>query len=258
MKQQLIVHIPHSAVTMPDLEGFIVENDIIKQEQKLLTDWFTHELFNFKNAIVLVAPFSRVYCDVERFTDDGLEPMAKLGMGVVYEKTDSGTPMRKVTPALKHRIINNYYKPHHQQFSLAVQQQLNTFGKALILDGHSFPNQPLNRDLHKGTPRPVFNIGIDHFHTPHSLLLALLNALAKHGYTDEQVGINWPYSGSIVPSEFYLKNKNVYSIMLEINRSAYMNENTIEFNKNSSEISTILESVNNELQNWLNHNLGMQ
>lgn len=57
MKQQLIVHIPHSSVSMPDLEGFIIEHDIIKQEQKLLTDWFTQKLFNLKNAIVLVAPF---------------------------------------------------------------------------------------------------------------------------------------------------------------------------------------------------------
>jgi hypothetical protein len=34
----------------------------------------------------IIAPFSRIFCDVERFSDDELEVMAKSGMGVLYEK----------------------------------------------------------------------------------------------------------------------------------------------------------------------------
>jgi N-formylglutamate deformylase len=46
------------------------------------------------------------------------------------------------------------------------------------------------------------------------------------------LGIDWPYSGSIVPVEHYQKNKNVHSVMLEINRKLYLKENS---NKKASD-----------------------
>ena len=43
----------------------------------------------------------------------------------------------------------------------------------------------------------------------------------EKGYS---LGVDWPYSGSIVPLHHYQKTKNVSSIMLEINRALYLNE----------------------------------
>jgi len=43
------------------------------------------------------------------------------------------------------------------------------------------------------------------------------------GYT---IGINQPYSGSIVPMAFYHKDCRVTSIMVEVNRKLYMDEMT--------------------------------
>jgi N-formylglutamate deformylase len=44
--------------------------------------------------------------------------------------------------------------------------------------------------------------------------------------------MNSPFAGSIVPSIYYQKNKNVHSIMIEINRNLYMDNLTIERGKN--------------------------
>lgn len=41
-----------------------------------------------------------------------------------------------------------------------------------------------------------------------------------------KVECNRPFSGSIVPLEYYNKDKRVSSIMIELNRSLYMNEAT--------------------------------
>jgi N-formylglutamate amidohydrolase len=39
------------------------------------------------------------------------------------------------------------------------------------------------------------------------------------------LGIDEPYSGSLVPMKYYQKNRQVKSIMLEVNRKLYMGKN---------------------------------
>lgn len=63
----------------------------------------------------MIADFSRVFCDVERFSDDSQEIMAEYGMGVLYEKGDDGSIIREITPELRQEILNKYYWPHHNQ-----------------------------------------------------------------------------------------------------------------------------------------------
>ena len=55
-------------------------------EMLKLTDWYTDDLFYSENNEMIIAEFSRICCDPERFTDDNLEVMAQYGMGVLYEK----------------------------------------------------------------------------------------------------------------------------------------------------------------------------
>jgi N-formylglutamate amidohydrolase len=40
------------------------------------------------------------------------------------------------------------------------------------------------------------------------------------------LGIDWPYSGTMVPTEYYNRNSDVFSIMIEINRKLYLMEGT--------------------------------
>ena len=78
-------------------------------------------------------------------------------------------------------------------------------------------------------PRPDFNIGTDSFHTPNYLIELSKDFFTEKGYT---IGIDWPYSGSIVPLKYYKQNKNVESIMLEVNRRLYLKEGTNEKSEN--------------------------
>lgn len=219
--RNLILHIPHSSTSIPFVKGFIVEKELIEKDIMKLTDWYTDDLFSLEGAVVVRADFSRVFCDTERFSDDSEEMMAKYGMGVLYEKLDDGSVFREVTPELREEILNGYYWPHHEILNGAVDEQLGLIGKALIVDCHSFPSKPHARDLNKVEPRPDFNIGIDSFHTPDYLVELSKDFFEERNYS---VGVNWPYSGSIVPLSHYRKSKGVASIMLEINRALYINE----------------------------------
>ena len=70
----------------------------------------------------------------------------------------------------------------------------------------------------------------------------------KAGYT---LGIDWPYKGSIVPLEHYEKNKNVSTIMLEINRALYLNEQTNQKSENFGQTKQIVNEYIRTIKNSL-------
>jgi N-formylglutamate deformylase len=242
LKQKLVLHIPHSSTDIPSREGYTVDLATLENEILKLTDWYTDDLFYSEADDMIRAEFSRIFCDVERFADDSQEIMSQYGMGVLYEKNDEGKLIRKVTPELKEIVLKNYYWKHHEKLSLAVNNQLKRFGKALIIDCHSYPSTPLKRDLDKNPIRPDFNIGTDSYHTPQELIDISVSFFENAGYT---LGIDWPYKGSIVPMEHYQKNKNVQTLMLEINRALYLREPTNEKSERYSETKkVVLEFLN--------------
>ena len=237
----LILHIPHSSAKIPTDRGYVVDKKILDKEIIKLTDWYTDDLFFFEDSIIVKADFSRIFCDPERFSEDSQEVMAKYGMGVLYEKLDDGSVLREVNSKLREEILNNYYWPHHEKLNQAVNDQLELNGKALIVDCHSFPSNPHIRDLSQEENRPDFNIGTDPFHTPKYLIEISKNFFNQKGYS---LGVDWPYSGSIVPLNHYKKTKNVSSIMLEINRALYLNE---PGNQKLSNYSAVKETINEYL-----------
>ena len=223
-------------------KGYVVEKKILDQEIIKLTDWYTDDLFLFEESIIVQADFSRIFCDTERFSDDSQEVMAEYGMGVLYEKLDDGSVMREVNPKLREDILNNYYWPHHNKLNQAVNDQLISNGRALIVDCHSFPSDPLIRDLSQEENRPDFNIGTDSFHTPNDLIEISKYFFEERGYS---LGIDSPYSGTMVPINHNQKTKNVSSIMLEINRALYLNE---PGNQKSSNYLAVKKTVNEYLK----------
>lgn len=218
MNQGIVLHIPHSSTRIPMMDGYTMGLEILGNEMSILTDWFTDELFDLPYSKV-IAPFSRIFCDVERFPVDEDEVMAQFGMGMCYTHTDDNRVMREVTPSLRSVLETTYYRKHHEEFERLTSEALSKYNKVVIIDCHSFPDIPMKRDLNQDVPRPDFCIGTDDFHTPENLTIAATSFLEDKGY---EIKINNPYQGSIVPLNYYNKNKNVMSIMVEINRKLYM------------------------------------
>ena len=135
-----------------------------------MTDAFTDELFALPEATILRFPISRLLVDVERFRDDAEEPMSKKGMGMIYTLTANGKKLKRTLQLQeKDILISQYYDTHHQALVTAVKIELEKYGKALIVDCHSFPSHPLPCDEDQTIPRPEFCIGTDSFHTPEAL-----------------------------------------------------------------------------------------
>jgi N-formylglutamate deformylase len=244
MTKKLIIHIPHSADSIPNRTGYIVRDTDLMNEMLLLTDWYTNDLFSSAENIEIIADFNRLFCDVERFSDDSKEVMSEVGMGFTYTKLDSGKDLRVVSDELKTRILNEYYYPHHNKLSTAVNEQLISTGETLIIDCHSFSDTPFKRDINQQTPRPDICIGTDDFHTPRFLIEFSVNFFKQY---DLSVEVNMPYSGSIVPMAYYQQDNRVASIMVEINRSLYLVNGTNVKGEGYEKIKSVIQTYLDEV-----------
>jgi N-formylglutamate amidohydrolase len=224
LKDYFIFHIPHSSKIIPDYSGF--DESMIEHEIELLTDHATDKIFDIDGVDKIIFPYSRLFCDVERL-DDEFEPMFKHGRGFYYTKTDNGNHLRDFNEEHKEIVKNEYYYVHHEELSLMVKHKLDKFGVVYIVDCHSFQNDALNTDVDKTENRPDICIGTDDIHTPKWMENHFEGFFKKNNMS---VKINSPYSGTIVPAEF-IGNKNVKSIMIEINKNQYIDINGIMENK---------------------------
>jgi len=210
----MILHIPHSSTFIP--ADITFDKADIKKDIYRMTDWHTDDLFDCNHTIVKL-DVSRLVCDVERFVVN--EQMEDHGMGICYTTDSFGGLLRTVSDEERTRIINDYYIPHHAKLYDSVKAELEDLGTAMILDCHSFSAERL---LHEPLGnRPDFCIGTDAFHTPPALVKMLQNKLKSRGYSSL---VNEPFAGTIVPLEYYNTNANVKSIMIEVNRSLYMDD----------------------------------
>lgn len=220
----VILHIPHSAIRIPrDIRRqLLISGAELKAELLHMTDWYADELFSLPLKTVRF-PYSRLVCDVERFREDGMESMAAVGMGAVYARTSSGKALRATSPGEREELLARFYDLHHRALSSTVQEMLDSFGRCLIIDCHSFASSPLPCEPSQKPQRPDICIGTDMFHTPPELADAVFRYFIMRGYA---AAMNEPFSGAMVPGPFYGKDRRVASVMIEANRKLYMDEAT--------------------------------
>ena len=239
----IILHIPHSSKLIPEkyLRYFYLNKNELDQEINLMTDHFTDDLFDVKttNISSIKFPVSRLLVDPERFELDQNEPMSKVGMGCLYEKTSYGKKLKNINK-IREKLLDGFYRPHHKKLENLVKSKLNNYENIIIIDCHSFPKKRLPYEISKEKNRPEICIGTDNFHTPEKLKNFLKK---KFRDFDLSVDIDTPFSGSIVPNSYYKLDKRVISIMIEVRRDLYIDEKTFIKNQNYNKIKNILNKI---------------
>jgi N-formylglutamate deformylase len=219
----IIFHIPHASTVVPPDAGFCATAEDVREDIRIQTDHFTDDIYGSlarEDDAVVMAPVSRLVVDVERFPDDAGEPMSARGRGAVYLKRYDGSPLRA---SLDQRalLMERYYWPHHRALERVVQDHLARFNTATILDCHSYMRDLRPYENNQTGARPEICIGTDDFHTPPGMAEVLESAYAAHGYS---VARNTPFSGALVPMFAYGKDRRVASVMIELRRDIYMDE----------------------------------
>ena len=245
MTSCLVLHIPHASTKIPaDLRGtFLLSDQELQTELDRITDQATDLIFQqaFPEAPAVVFPVSRLVVDPERFCDDSEEPMSQVGMGVLYTHGTLRQLIReKPSAPVRQRLLDQYYHPHHKKLTEKVDQILEEQDRCLIIDGHSFPSTALPYEINPKAARPDFCLGTDDFHTSPELLEAIEAELQRLGYSSAR---NEPFSGTIVPVKHYRKDQRVQSLMIEINRKLYLNEDYSVDSLGLQKVVTALASI---------------
>jgi len=244
----MILHVPHSSTAIPEImtRDLLISNSRLQQEIVLMTDHYCDDLYQYPGANHLVFPWSRLFCDVERFEDDTVEAMSEFGHGMFYTKTFSGDPLRVDTHEGRQEAIRLYRK-HHRELTDLVDEELSCMGFSMVVDCHSFSKRVI-RYHPDSTIFPDICIGTDEFHTPLCLANSLVSCAQDLGYS---VSINYPFSGSMVPLKHYKKDKRVVSVMIEINRSLYLDNDTevksIRYGETKGLCTAILRCIRDQL-----------
>jgi N-formylglutamate amidohydrolase len=227
--------------------GLLLTPAELLQELLVMTDRYTDELFALPSSLATTVafPVSRLVVDPERFTDDDSEPMARKGMGVVYERTAAGAPLRQPPSAERRRdLLARFYEPHHAALTTAVEIALAAHGACLLIDGHSFPTRPLPYEDDQDSDRPDICVGTDSSHTPGWLRDIAVHVFQKVGW---RVAVDRPFAGALVPMRFYRKDLRVSAVMIEVRRGLYMDEESGArlpgFNEIREHISTALRTI---------------
>ena len=221
----IILHAPHGSRYIPEglKNTFLLSPAALETEKDHMTDHFTNDLVkSIKNASSLVNELSRFVVDVERFPDER-EEMLSVGMGAFYTQGSQKQQIREqkhtTNPALR-----EFFDSYSEAFTDLVQRTLDIQGRAVIIDVHSYPTEPLPYELHSHEARPQLDIGADASHTN-----ALLVGEVVKAFGHLHAGINESFHGTYVPLRFYeAKDARVQSVMLEIRRDTYMDEKSIE------------------------------
>ena len=215
----MILHIPHHSTVIPKeyRDLFVISDEQLAIELQLMTDHDTDKMFSIEHPDItsVMATVSRLLVDNERFREDTQESMSEKGMGAIYTLRQDGTELKKFTEEQKETLLTTFYDPHHKALKEAVQNELDANGQSLIIDCHSFPNKPLPYEKTQETRNVDFCLGFDDFHAPRELIVDVCRFLEIKGYSYQ---CNYPFSGSIVPNQYYKKDQRVSSLMIEVNR----------------------------------------
>ena len=241
---KILLHAPHSSMRLPKkfFKNILIEKELVVKFNKTITDMFIDQLFNAKTHNNIKAKYSRIFCDVEKFADNEKEEMSKFGMGFVYSHTHEGVQFINPTKKYKDKIYNKYYKKHHEKLNRKTEKLLKR-GKVILIDCHSF-SEDIIMFKEKRTNLPDICIGYDELYYNKNLVSFIKLYFENLGY---DVKLNYPYSGTMIPS-LYLDKKveNLYSLMIEINKKIYLNENnqkSSNFNSLQNQIKGLLKQI---------------
>jgi N-formylglutamate amidohydrolase len=240
----LVVASPHSGRDYP--EPFVAASRLDPHTLRRSEDCYVDELFAGSvtaGAPMIRALFPRAYVDANRepfeldprMFEDALpnyvttrSPRITAGLGTVARIVASGCEIygdKLRFPEVLRRITTHHH-PYHQTLHRLVAATRARFGECALIDAHSMPSAGAGGDWEVGTGRVDFVLGDCHGLSCERGLTDVVEATLRDlGYT---VARNEPYPGGYTTRHYGRPRDRVHAIQIEVNRSLYMDEGTLE------------------------------
>ncbi|MBV9655149.1 MAG: N-formylglutamate amidohydrolase [Acetobacteraceae bacterium] len=215
-------------------------------------DSFVEELFEAApeaGAPLLAATFPRAFCDAnrERWELDPAMFQERLpawvntgsarvgaGLGMIARIVASGEPIyrAKLPFAEAERRVRSFWQPFHDALAALVLETRQAFGACLLVDCHSMPassgdgRRQGSHSIAEHTSHADVVLGDAYGTTCAPAITAWFErTLRALGYS---VRRNEPYAGGYITRHYGRPPEGVQALQVEINRSLYMVEATLE------------------------------
>ncbi len=240
----LVLASPHSGDRYP--ADFLQMTKLDRATLRVSEDCYVDELIAAGPSLgapLLRALFPRVYVDANReafeldpvMFEDRLpeaaitdSPRVAAGLGSIprLAANDREIYGRKLRFAEAEQRIARCYRPYHAALSALIQETRERFGGCLLIDCHSMPSVGGQSERDLGRARVDFVLG-DCFGAScaDAVTAAAETHLRKEGVN---VRRNNPYSGGYVTQHYGRPVEGIHVLQIEINRSIYMDEQTLE------------------------------
>lgn len=260
-KTPLVFSSPHSGAHYP--AEFLADSQLDPLTLRRSEDAYVDELFAgapAAGAPLLRAHFPRAYLDVNREPYeldprmfDGRLPLGANtrsirvagGLGTIARVVGDAQEIYRgrlpVAEAI--RRIDGLYRPYHAKLRELIDRTWRQFGLAVLLDCHSMPSSSLNVPSGRSeeAARADFVIGDRYGASSDSTFTAWLDdAFQRRGFA---VRRNKPYAGGFITESYGAPALGVHAIQIEVNRSLYMNEATLERHQGFGRLQEIIAEI---------------
>jgi N-formylglutamate deformylase len=254
----LVLDSPHSGETYPDGFDCAVPRALLRQAED------THVARLWRGALLhgatlVEAHFPRAWIDPNRCLED-IDPAlfapgdvwpgpvvptrkTEQGIGLVWRLARGGAPMyaRTLTVGEVERRIETCWRPYHEALACALDERRAAFGVVYHVNCHSMPavGDLLSDD--PGRERADVVLGDRDGTTcePGFTQLAAEH-FAALGYS---VAVNDPYKGVEIVRRHGRPVERRHSLQVELKRTLYMDEATLEPNAHYAEMAADLEGL---------------
>jgi N-formylglutamate deformylase len=253
----LVLDSPHSGSLYPDDFSFCCPLPILRRAE----DAYVDELFETApefGATLLAAVFPRSYLDVNRAPDDldpgllavawpnhlSLRPATRVGL--VRRYAQPGVPIynRKLHPNEVLARVERYHAPYHQALDEACDRLHEEFGAVWHINCHSMPSTG-NRRMGRRGEHGDFVLG-DRDGTTCDAEFTDFVAYTLRGMGYE-VHVNDGYKGVEIVRRQGRPDERRHSLQIEVDRSLYMDQRTLEkndgFDKVKTDLATMVEAL---------------
>lgn len=244
---------PHSGRTYPAslLQRSVLSRNAIRSSEDAYVDQLFDSVSTF-GAPLLAAAMPRAYLDLNRSADEldpaliagarryGHNPRVASGLGVIPRVVANGRAIYngKLTMDEARLRIDTYWRPYHQRLKSLLAESHEAFGQAILIDCHSMPHEAVSMAR---SARPEIVLG-DRFGASASGVIVdqVEAAFAAAGLN---VVRNTPFAGAYVTQTYGRPARHQHAIQIEIDRSLYMDEDTIQPNGNFQAFRDLLAQV---------------
>ncbi|MDA2936165.1 N-formylglutamate amidohydrolase [Patescibacteria group bacterium AH-259-L05] len=224
-EKKFVVCIPHCGVYIPEmcLSHLNIESERFFHD----ADVYTDILFDLVDigGVVIKTMINRDVVDPNRArTNDTKEGVIR---SISFDKTK--LIKHRYSPEERELLLKQFYDPFHRRLKKEIESIRKKYGRVLLLNGHSMADQiPATRKKKEQRKRPDFCLGTQDGMSADEKILQVfeksLRANAKK--INAAVEVNYPFKGYTgITSQYARPSQGYHSIVLEVNKRLYLEEN---------------------------------